>query len=107
MLDMLIKSAILLAAVAIADRLLRRQAAAVRHLLWVFAILGVLAIPVLSRYSPFHFSIARPHAMAPYRSAQRVVADVEPSSTPVPSPSADLTSGDSSVAGVGTTTPER
>src|ERR1043166_2276035 len=57
MLEILIKSALLLALVAIADRLIRKQPASLRHVLWSFAIVGALAIPVLARVTPFHLAL--------------------------------------------------
>ncbi|HEY6220567.1 MAG TPA: M56 family metallopeptidase, partial [Gemmatimonadaceae bacterium] len=57
MLEILIKSALLLALVAIADRLIRKQPASLRHVLWSFAIVGALSIPVLTRVTPFHLAL--------------------------------------------------
>jgi beta-lactamase regulating signal transducer with metallopeptidase domain len=69
MIDAMIKSAILFAIVAIVTRLLKRRTpAALRHLLWAFAIVGALAIPLISRVSPLRLAVlpaaARPTANA-------------------------------------------
>ena len=58
MIDAMIKSAILFAIVAIATRLLKRRSpASLRHLLWAFAIVGALSIPILSRVAPFEIAV--------------------------------------------------
>jgi HEAT repeat protein/beta-lactamase regulating signal transducer with metallopeptidase domain len=60
MIDAMIKSAILLGVVAIATRLLQRRTASLRHMLWSFAIVGAVAIPVLSRLAPFQLRVLPP-----------------------------------------------
>lgn len=65
MIDAMIKSAILFAVVAIVTRLLKRRSpASLRHLLWSFAIVGALAIPLLSRVTPFKLGVL-PSTAAP------------------------------------------
>ena len=51
-LEIAIKSIVSLGAAAVGTRLLRRQSAAVRHLLWTLAFGAVLSLPVLSRALP-------------------------------------------------------
>ncbi len=46
------KATVLLTAAALAGLALRRQSAAARHLLWTAALLGALAIPIVSRFIP-------------------------------------------------------
>lgn len=57
MIDLMLKSAILLGFVAIATRLLHRRTASLRHVLWSLAIVGAVMIPVLSRLAPFHLAV--------------------------------------------------
>src|SRR5258708_20935129 len=57
MIDAMITSAILLRMVAIVTRLLQRRTASLRHVLWSFAIVGAVTIPVLSRLAPFHLAV--------------------------------------------------
>jgi HEAT repeat protein/beta-lactamase regulating signal transducer with metallopeptidase domain len=52
MIDALLKTTILLVVVTLATHLLRRRSAALRHLLWSFAIVGLVMIPVLKRVAP-------------------------------------------------------
>ncbi|MHB9023374.1 MAG: M56 family metallopeptidase [Armatimonadota bacterium] len=52
LLDMLVKSAVLLALVGVASLLCWRASAAQRHLLWTLALAGVLLLPVLSVVLP-------------------------------------------------------
>jgi HEAT repeat protein/beta-lactamase regulating signal transducer with metallopeptidase domain len=52
LIDALIKTTILLVLVTAATHLLRRRSAALRHLLWSFAIVGLVMIPVLKRVAP-------------------------------------------------------
>jgi HEAT repeat protein/beta-lactamase regulating signal transducer with metallopeptidase domain len=58
MIDAFIQSATLFAVVAIVTRLLKRRSpAALRHLLWAFAILGALVAPIIARFSPLEFRL--------------------------------------------------
>ena len=50
--DTALKGAILIAAAAAATYLLRRRSAAARHAVWTAAVLGHLALPVLSLVAP-------------------------------------------------------
>jgi HEAT repeat protein len=52
MIDTLLKTTILLILVTVAAQLLRRRSAALRHLLWSFAIMGLVMIPILTRIAP-------------------------------------------------------
>jgi len=53
----LIKATVLLVLVAIAAHLLRRRSAALRHLLWTLAIVGLVALPVLTPLVPFRLRV--------------------------------------------------
>jgi beta-lactamase regulating signal transducer with metallopeptidase domain len=77
MIDTLIKATILLTVVALAAHLLRRRSAALRHLLWTLAIVGLVALPVLTAIVPFRLPIL------PARSAPAVS---ERTRAPDPSP---------------------
>src|SRR5688572_13268903 len=57
MIDTLIKATILLAVVTIAAHLLRKRSAALRHLMWTLAIVGLVALPVLTAVVPFRLPI--------------------------------------------------
>jgi len=77
MIDLLVKTTALLLVVTVATHLLRRRTAALRHLLWTFATVGLVAIPVLTRISPFSLPIlpaAAPETAAP----SSVASGVEP-----------------------------
>ena len=52
MLDSLIKATILLMLVAGACQLLRRQSASLRHMLWTMAMVGLIAIPLVTTFAP-------------------------------------------------------
>lgn len=89
MLDAMIKSTVLLLLVGIACLLLRRRSAALRHLLWTMGIVGMIALPALTVWSPFRLhllpaptaraSVASDDVRAPAREA--TVADEEPVAT--------------------------
>jgi HEAT repeat protein/beta-lactamase regulating signal transducer with metallopeptidase domain len=65
MIDALIQSAMLFGLVAIVTRLLKRRSpAALRHLLWAFAILGALLAPIIARFSPLELRIVPAAATA-------------------------------------------
>lgn len=89
MIDAMIKSTILFAIVAIAARLLQRRAASLRHLLWSFAIVGAVTIPVLSRVAPFHLSVLPSSAAGVSQSLRRDQPKPKDdgSATPTASPS--------------------
>ncbi|MEX2152805.1 MAG: M56 family metallopeptidase, partial [Gemmatimonadaceae bacterium] len=53
----LLKATVLLILVAIAAHLLRRRSAALRHLLWTLAIVGLVALPVLTPLVPFRLGV--------------------------------------------------
>jgi HEAT repeat protein/beta-lactamase regulating signal transducer with metallopeptidase domain len=55
--DALFKATILLAAATLAGYLLRRKSAALRHLLWTLAIVGMVALPVLTPLVPFRLHV--------------------------------------------------
>lgn len=57
MTETLIKATVLLAVVALAAYLMRRSSAALRHLLWTLAIVGLVALPVLTVVVPFRLAI--------------------------------------------------
>jgi HEAT repeat protein/beta-lactamase regulating signal transducer with metallopeptidase domain len=57
MTETLIKATVLLAVVAVAAYLMRRSSAALRHLLWTLAIVGLVALPVLTAVVPFRLPI--------------------------------------------------
>lgn len=90
MLDAMIKATVLLVLVASACLLLRRHSASLRHLLWSMGIVGMVAIPALTIWSPFRLHLlpapaARAVATqtdrrAPVREA--TVAEDEPATTP-------------------------
>ncbi len=87
MIDAIIKSAILLGVVAIVTRLLQRRTASLRHVLWSFAIVGAVTIPVLSRLAPFHLAVL-PQSNATASHATPSAAskhDAKVSATPSPS----------------------
>src|SRR5688500_14907486 len=95
MTETLIKATVLLAVVAVAAYLMRRSSAALRHLLWTLAIVGLVALPVLTAVVPFRLPIL-PSANAPGASRPVVQPDLnkppaidEPlrqNSTPTPMP---------------------
>jgi HEAT repeat protein/beta-lactamase regulating signal transducer with metallopeptidase domain len=70
MIDTLIKATVLLTLVAVATHLLRRSSAALRHLLWTFAIVGLIALPVLANVVPFKLPIL-PAAVGSQQTVQR------------------------------------
>src|SRR5215510_16323887 len=53
----LAKATLLLVAALVATMTLRRSTAGARHLVWLAALVGVLALPVLSRISALQFGI--------------------------------------------------
>ena len=57
MLDILVKTTILLVLVSVAAHLLRRRTAALRHLLWTFALVALVVLPLLSAFAPFQLRI--------------------------------------------------
>src|SRR5256885_2527481 len=57
LIDALIQTTALLALVAIAAQLLRKQSAALRHLLWTLGIAGLVAAPLLAAATPFRFHL--------------------------------------------------
>ena len=57
MLETLIRTSALFVIVAIATFALRRRSAAVRHMLWMFAIVGAVLLPGLARLAPFQWRI--------------------------------------------------
>src|SRR5918994_6837685 len=57
MTETLIKATVLLAVVAVAAHLMRRSSAALRHLLWTLAIVGLVALPVLTAVVPFRLAV--------------------------------------------------
>ena len=57
MIDILIKTTVILVLVAGAAHLTRRNSAALRHLLWTFATITLLAIPLLSTVVPFRWRV--------------------------------------------------
>jgi HEAT repeat protein/beta-lactamase regulating signal transducer with metallopeptidase domain len=57
MLDILVKTTILLVLVSVAAHLLRRRTAALRHLLWTFALVALVVVPLLSAFAPFQLRI--------------------------------------------------
>lgn len=67
--DVLIKATVLLALVALVAHLLRRKSAALRHMLWTLAIVGIVALPVLTALVPFRLRILP--ATTPSPSVQR------------------------------------
>src|SRR5688572_224721 len=75
----LIKATVLLALVAIAAHLLRRRSAALRHLLWTFAIVGLVALPVVTPLVPFQWRVL-PEMTS--RGAAEPVEALDPSSPP-------------------------
>ena len=58
------KGAVLLAAAWLATRLLQKQPAALRHLVWTAALGGLLAMPALSATTPVRLSLPAPLAPA-------------------------------------------
>lgn len=81
MIDTLIKATILLAVVTIAAHLLRKRSAALRHLLWTLAIVGLVALPVLTAVVPFRLPILPAITTSTSPSPRGVAAD---RSTPAP-----------------------
>ena len=58
------KATVLLLTAAAAGLALRRQSAAARHLLWAAALLGALAIPIVSRITPsWPLAVSMPQAI--------------------------------------------
>src|SRR5919199_1515910 len=57
LIDALIQTTALLALVAIAAQLLRKQSAALRHLLWTLGIAGLVAAPILAAATPFRLRL--------------------------------------------------
>jgi len=81
MIDTLIKATILLAVVTIAAHVLRKRSAALRHLLWTLAIVGLVALPVLTAVVPFRLPILPAMTSSASPSQRGVEAD---RSTPPP-----------------------
>jgi HEAT repeat protein/beta-lactamase regulating signal transducer with metallopeptidase domain len=57
MIDVLIKTTVLLALVALAAHLLRRNSASLRHLVWSFAIIALVALPVMTALLPYRLRV--------------------------------------------------
>ena len=81
MLDILAKITILLVLVTLAAHLLRRHTAALRHLLWTFAIAALVVLPVLSAFPPFQLRVLP-------TSLSREPARIDRTTNPAPTPSA-------------------
>src|SRR5688572_1222002 len=64
MLDPILKVTVLLALVALASHQLRRSSAALRHMLWNFAIIAMVLIPVLTAIVPVRLRILPADAAA-------------------------------------------
>src|SRR5687767_14211640 len=102
MLDALIKSTVLLLLVGTACLLLRRQSAALRHLLWTMGIVGMIAIPILTVWSPFRLhllpslaaraTVAQDDLRPPTRDA--TTADEDPVAAPAPETAPPLAAPD-------------
>src|SRR5688572_27878189 len=64
MLDPILKVTVLLALVALASHQLRRSSAALRHMLWNFAIIAMVLIPMLTAIVPVRLRILPSDAAA-------------------------------------------
>ena len=64
MLDPILKVTVLLALVALAAHQLRRSSAALRHMLWNFAIIAMVLIPVLTAVVPIRLRVLPSDAIA-------------------------------------------
>ena len=64
MLDPILKVTVLLALVALAAHQMRRSSAALRHMLWNFAIIAMVLIPVLTAVVPMRLRILPADASA-------------------------------------------
>jgi HEAT repeat protein/beta-lactamase regulating signal transducer with metallopeptidase domain len=78
--DVIIKATILLAFVSLVAHLLRRRSAALRYLLWTFAIVAIVAMPVLTAMVPFRLNVL-PASAGPARVSQDNPLDKAVSST--------------------------
>ncbi|HEX7937881.1 MAG TPA: M56 family metallopeptidase [Gemmatimonadaceae bacterium] len=57
MIETLIRTSALFALVGIVAFVLRNRSAALRHMLWTFAIVGAVALPALTRLAPFQWRV--------------------------------------------------
>jgi HEAT repeat protein/beta-lactamase regulating signal transducer with metallopeptidase domain len=80
--DTLVKATVLLTVVTIAAHLLRRRSAALRHLLWTLAIVGLIALPVLTAVVPFQLPIL-PALGAPSQPERRTEDAVATNPAPI------------------------
>lgn len=64
MLDPILKVTVLLALVALAAHQMRRSSAALRHMLWNFAIIGMVLIPLLTMIMPMRLRVLPAEASA-------------------------------------------
>ena len=101
MLDPILKVTVLLALVAFASHQLRRSSAALRHMLWNFAIIAMVLIPVLTAIVPLRLRILPAEAAAigivtPQRAMRTELAR---SAEPVSAPKPDIEAGDDHLAG--------
>ena len=111
MIDILAKTTILLVLVTTAAHLLRRRTAALRHLMWMFAIIALIAIPVLSAFTPFRLRVlpvtaaSQPAQVAPDASVEH--APLPPSAPPVALHDQSTRAGEKTVVQVPDATPAR
>jgi beta-lactamase regulating signal transducer with metallopeptidase domain len=70
LLGILVKVTLVLATSALLAALLRRQAAATRHLVWLLGLAGALAVAALTPFAP-RLEIALPRLVVPLRPAER------------------------------------
>jgi beta-lactamase regulating signal transducer with metallopeptidase domain len=80
-LDALVKSVVVIVAAFVAVRLLRRSAAAVRHRVWLGALLATLALPLLSRAVPDRYLTRWAVPAAPVLVAQEPLLEVGPNAS--------------------------
>ncbi len=107
---LLVKSGLILGAAGIVTHVLRNSAAALRHLVWVAAVVGILVLPVLGGLMPKIAvpalpSVAESSAAAAPVSASRMVyrsSDAPVSSRATASRSTRVATGGSSLAGPST-----
>lgn len=100
MLDPILKVTVLLALVALAAHQLRRSSAALRHMLWNFAIIAMVLIPVLTAVVPLRLHVLPTEAAAIgiVTTQQPVRTELAANDEPAPKPDVDLTSSDSDAA---------
>lgn len=82
--DALAKTTLLLGVVAIATVILRRQSAALRHLLWTFAIAGLVLVPAFLALSDVRLRIMPARTAPPVEIRDRAPASNTPPASNIP-----------------------